>query len=59
LSIKVGISVVRLALPQRSPSPLSVPCTCRAPASTAARLPATAFAGIVMGVNAQPVTGDA
>ncbi len=33
----------RLALPQRSPSPLSVPCTWRAPARTAASELATAF----------------
>ncbi len=34
--------VVRLALPVRSPSPLRVPCTCPAPASTAAIELATA-----------------
>ena len=42
-SIRVGISAIRLALPQRSPSPLSVPCTWRAPARTAASVLATAF----------------
>ena len=35
--------LARLALPQRSPSPFSVPCTCRAPASTAASVFATAL----------------
>ena len=34
----------RSALPQRSPYPLAVPCTCVAPASTAARVLATAQA---------------
>ena len=34
---------VRLALPQRSPRPLSVPWICRAPARTAASVLATAF----------------
>ena len=34
---------VRFALPQRSPSPFSVPCNCRAPARTAASVLATAF----------------
>ena len=42
-SINVGMSEQRLALPQRSPSPFSVPWTCRAPPSSAARLTATAF----------------
>ena len=37
------MSETRLALPQRSPRPFSVPCTMRAPARTAARLLATAF----------------
>src|SRR6267143_856206 len=32
LSFKVGMIETRLALPQRSPSPLSVPWICRAPA---------------------------
>ena len=34
---------VRFALPQRSPSPFSVPWICRAPARTAASVFATAF----------------
>ena len=38
----VGISEQRLALPQRSPSPFSVPWICRAPARTAASELATA-----------------
>ena len=33
----------QIGVPQRSPRPLSVPCTCRAPARTAARELATAF----------------
>ena len=41
-SFKVGISEQRLALPQRSPSPFSVPWICRAPARTAASELATA-----------------
>jgi hypothetical protein len=48
-----------LALPQRSPSPFSVPWICRAPASTAARLPGDGGFGVVVGVDAQPVAGDA
>ena len=32
---------VRSALPQRSPMPLTVPCTCRTPAATAANELAT------------------
>ena len=42
LSRSVGISEHRLALPQRSPSPFSVPWICRAPARTAASELATA-----------------
>ena len=34
--------VIRLALPVRSPMPLTVPCTCVAPASTAVSVLATA-----------------
>ena len=34
--------VIRLALPVRSPMPLTVPCTCVAPASTAVSVFATA-----------------
>ena len=34
--------VIRLALPVRSPIPLTVPCTCVAPASTAVSVLATA-----------------
>ncbi len=41
-SISVGISVTRLALPQRSPMPFSVPWIWRTPASTAASELATA-----------------
>ena len=41
-SCRLGITVVRLQLPVRSPSPLSVPCTWRAPARTAAIELATA-----------------
>ena len=37
------MSAIMLALPQRSPSPLIVPCTWRTPARTAARVLATAF----------------
>ncbi len=43
LSMSVGISETRLALPQRSPRPFSVPWIWRAPARTAASEPATAF----------------
>ena len=43
LSMSVGISVTRSALPQRSPRPPSVPWIWRAPASTAASDPATAL----------------
>ena len=42
-SISDGIRDTRLALPQRSPRPLIVPCTMRTPARTAARELATAF----------------
>src|SRR5690606_18130652 len=42
LSWRLGITVVRLVLPVRSPSPLSVPWTWRAPARTAASELATA-----------------
>ena len=41
-SFSVGISEHRLALPQRSPRPFSVPWICRAPARTAASELATA-----------------
>ena len=41
-SFRVGISEQRLALPQRSPRPFSVPWICRAPARTAASELATA-----------------
>ena len=41
-SFSVGMIETRLALPQRSPSPLSVPWICRAPARTAASEFATA-----------------
>ena len=40
LSCSAGMIEIRLALPQRSPQPLIVPCTCMQPAST----PASAFA---------------
>ena len=40
--LQVGNDRERLALPQRSPYPLMQPCTCVAPASTAARVLATA-----------------
>ena len=43
LEQSVGIRVTRFALPQRSPRPFSVPCTCRAPASIAASVFATAL----------------
>ena len=46
------MTVVRLALPVRSPSPLSVPCTWRAPARTAAIELATAQPGVVVAVDA-------
>ena len=39
----MGMIAIRLALPQRSPRPLSVPCTWRAPARTAASELATAL----------------
>ena len=42
-STRFGISEIMLALPQRSPSPLIVPCTWRTPARTAASVLATAF----------------
>ena len=42
-SARLGIREIRLALPQRSPRPLIVPCSWRAPASSAARELATAF----------------
>ena len=42
-NIKLGIKDTRFALPQRSPSPLIVPCTWRAPARRAAKELATAF----------------
>ena len=41
-SFSVGMIETRLALPQRSPRPLSVPWICRAPARTAASEFATA-----------------
>ena len=41
-SESVAASVARLALPQRSPSPLSVPCSMVAPPRTAASMLATA-----------------
>ena len=44
---------VRLALPQRSPMPLSVPWIWRQPARTAASELATALLGVVVGVDAQ------
>ena len=37
------MSAIMLALPQRSPRPLIVPCTWRTPARTAASVLATAF----------------
>jgi hypothetical protein len=40
-SSSVGTIVMRLALPQRSPYPLTVPCTSRAPARTATSVFAT------------------
>ena len=43
LSTRFGISEIMLALPQRSPRPLIVPCTWRTPARTAASVLATAF----------------
>ena len=39
---RLAASEIRSALPQRSPKPLIVPCTCAAPASTAASELATA-----------------
>jgi hypothetical protein len=55
----VGISEVRFALPQRSPSPLSVPCTCRAPGLDGRKAARDGGFGVVMGVDAQPVARDA
>src|SRR4029078_6608460 len=34
LNSRIGITLVRLQLPVRSPYPLSVPCTCVVPASS-------------------------
>ena len=42
LSCRLAMTVSRSALPVRSPWPLTVPCTCMAPASTAAIVLATA-----------------
>ena len=44
----------RFALPQRSPQPFIVPCTCVAPASTAASELATPQLGVVVAVDADP-----
>ncbi len=43
LRTRVGISEIKLALPQRSPSPFSAPWMWRTPARTAANELATAF----------------
>ena len=43
-SCRLAMTENRLALPERSPYPLAVPCTCVAPASTAASELATAHA---------------
>ena len=58
LSFSVGMMETRLALPQRSPSPLSVPWICRAPARTAAKLIRHRLFRVIMGVNADAVAGD-
>ena len=42
LSSRFAITVSRSALPTRSPMPLTVPCTCVAPACTAVSVLATA-----------------
>ncbi len=52
LSCKLAMVVTRSQLPQRSPTPFTVPCTCVAPASTAARAFATPQPGVVVGVDA-------
>ena len=57
-SIRVGISETRLALPQRSPRPLSVPWIWRAPARTAASVLATAFSVSLWRVDAEMAAGD-
>src|SRR3972149_10948024 len=41
-TFRAGMIEQRLALPQRSPKPLTVPCTIDAPSLTAEREPATA-----------------
>ena len=50
--------VTRFALPVRSPMPLIVPCTCVAPASTAASVFATRAAGVVVAVDAERDAGQ-
>ncbi len=57
-SAKLGISETRLALPQRSPSPFSVPWSWRAPARSAARLLATAFSVSLWRVDADLAARD-
>ena len=58
LSFNVGMIETRLALPQRSPSPLSVPWICRAPARTAASETRHRLLGVVVGMDADVIAGD-
>ena len=58
LSFRVGMMETRLALPQRSPSPLSVPWIWRAPARTAAKRIRHRLLGVVVGVDADVVAGN-
>ena len=57
-SASVGISETRLALPQRSPRPLSVPCTCRDAGADRGERIGDRVVGVVMGVDAEPLAGD-
>ena len=48
---------VRLALPQRSPMPFSVPCTWRAPGTDSGQRPGDGVLGVVVGVDAEMIAG--